>query len=309
MTDRDDTRPWKLNRRFEFIEWRLFWEGRVNRSHIEKKFRISTQQASADLNGYRDVAPNNITYNPNSKTYEPSIGFVPLVSDLSADRLLLQLRAILSEAIKPEDTWFADLPPVAVAPDITRRIEAPCLRAMLWAIKDRREVCITYQSLTNTRARTIAPHSLAFDGHRWHARAWCPERREFRDFLLSRILSFEESGPANFDADDDVEWTTHIALTLKPHPGLNEPQRQAIERDYNMQSGSLTLHVRLALAFYFVKRLNLDLDLDPNRKQIELENLREIEPAQAAAKAEALQRISKRSETSAGQTPNPKPAS
>ena len=27
----DERRPWTQNRRFEFIEWKLYWEGQLNR--------------------------------------------------------------------------------------------------------------------------------------------------------------------------------------------------------------------------------------------------------------------------------------
>ena len=37
MTD-TSRRPWTQNRRFEFIEWKLFWEGALNRSDLEGAF-------------------------------------------------------------------------------------------------------------------------------------------------------------------------------------------------------------------------------------------------------------------------------
>ncbi|PCG07421.1 WYL domain-containing protein, partial [Sphingomonas ginsenosidimutans] len=38
--------------RLEFIEFRLFWEGHVNRSDLIDVFGVSINQASTDLNRY-----------------------------------------------------------------------------------------------------------------------------------------------------------------------------------------------------------------------------------------------------------------
>lgn len=57
---RDELR-WGIERRLEFIDFRLFWEGRINRSDLTDQFGISTPQASADLARYQEMAPSNLT--------------------------------------------------------------------------------------------------------------------------------------------------------------------------------------------------------------------------------------------------------
>ena len=42
--------------RLEFIEFRLFWEGHVNRSDLIEVFGVSINQASTDLNRYLGLA-------------------------------------------------------------------------------------------------------------------------------------------------------------------------------------------------------------------------------------------------------------
>ena len=44
--------------------------GYVNREHIERKFRVSTPQASADLGAAQKLFPTVICYNKASKRYE-----------------------------------------------------------------------------------------------------------------------------------------------------------------------------------------------------------------------------------------------
>ncbi|WP_337998316.1 WYL domain-containing protein [Oleispirillum naphthae] len=278
MTATPNVRP-ALARRYEFIEWRAYWLGRLNRKDIEDEFGISTPQASIDINKYMEECPGNIIYNSSEKTYITSDDFTPKFAKISADRVLLHIRSILSGALDITDTWFPDLPPTATIPPITRSVDPTCLRTMLAAIRDNLEVEVEYQSLTNTRRRYIAPHSLAFDGHRWHVRAWAADKGDFRDFVLARIREIGGTRPSKARPEDDLEWSTMVTLDLVAHPDLDDAQKSAIECDFGMKDGRLRLETRLALAFYQIKRLNLDLDssvIRPERKQLYLTNLNEI---------------------------------
>jgi predicted DNA-binding transcriptional regulator YafY len=293
MPDQDDVR-WGLKSRFELIEWRAYWTGRVNRGDLEEAFGVSTPQASLDLRAYDAAAPGNITYNATEKAYLPTAAFEPKFLRLSADRYLLQLDAILKGAIVHIDTWFRSPPPAAVMPEVARSVEPATLRAVLRAITARDELDVKYQSLTNTRERPIAPHALAFDGNRWHTRSWCPERHEFRDFVLSRIESVGASRPSAISPDMDVEWHSFVDLKIAAHPGLDAERRATVERDFGMQDGLLILNTRVALSFYMERRWLLDLsdDVIPAlRKQVTLTNAAEVEEARRSAKEAAQARI------------------
>jgi hypothetical protein len=295
MSENDDRRSWTLSRRLEFVEWKLFWEGRLNRNDLEEKFGISTPQASVDLRTYRNVAGDNIDYNATEKTYLPGKDMRPRFLRISADHILLQLRAFLTGALPREDLWFREMPPVDMAPDIVRHVDPDFLRVILTAIRTHQAVEIRYQSLTSSRWRAVAPHALAFDGFRWHLRAWCCEREDFRDFVLSRIDELGELKSASYDPADDIEWNTKTTLKLCPHPGLNQEQRQAIRRDYDMAEGCREIEVRISMAYYFIMRMNLDLkDLPPQRAQIELENLAEVQAAIQEAKLASRERVQAR---------------
>jgi hypothetical protein len=292
MAEKEDVR-WGLGQRFEFIEWRAYWVGRVNRGDLEGRFGVSTPQASLDLRAYQEAVPGNIEYNATEKAYVPSDTFEPKYLRLSGDRYLIQLNAIMNGAIAAADTWFGSPPPAAVMPTMARSTKPQILRAILRAIEGRMELDIDYQSLTSTRRRPIVPHSLAFDGHRWHARAWCAEHRDFRDFVLSRIISIGGERPSTADPTNDIEWNTILELKIVAHPALDEAQKSVIERDYGMTNGVLAVKARAALSFYLIRRLNLDLDdIPPTRKQIFLSNLDEVERIHRAATDETRRRVS-----------------
>lgn len=281
---------WGVAQRFEFIEWKAYWDGRLNRGDLEREFAISTPQASIDLRNYQEAAPGNIEYDSSEKAYVATGSFHSRFLTLSPERFLRQLHSIKIGGLDIEDTWFDLLPPADVTPNITRGPEAYTLRAVLRAIRMRGSMKVYYRSLTNTRNRDICPHALGHDGYRWHARAWCTEREEYRDFVLGRMLSVHEPEPCTSAPPDDVEWDTFTKLTLTPHPGLTADQRAAIERDFRMDDGALAVTLRVALAFYFVRRYNLDLrkgELPPERAQLFLHNHDEFEAHCLATKEQA----------------------
>lgn len=66
---------WGVAQRLEFIEFRLFWEGYVNRSDLMEQFGLSVNQASADLNRYIGFAPDNMVYDKSARTYVRGLDF------------------------------------------------------------------------------------------------------------------------------------------------------------------------------------------------------------------------------------------
>ena len=125
------------------------------------------------------------------------------------------------------------------------------------------------------RWRWIAPHAIAFDGFRWHARAFCFGDEVFKDFLLSRILDIHGSRASDVMAEDDQDWHTFAKLEIGPHPALSETQAKVIALDYGMSGGKAEITVRRALLYYALRRLGLDTDpaaRKPHEQQIVILN-------------------------------------
>src|SRR5690606_16377849 len=147
-------------------------------------------------------------------------------------------------------------------PSPVRGIDAHTLRRVIEAIRTRQALEVEYQSLSSPapRWRWIAPHAIAFDGFRWHARAYCFTDGCFKDFLLARILDIRDTRPSDIDASQDVDWHTHVTLEIGPHPGLSDAQKKVIALDYGMRGGKASTTVRKALLYYTLNRLGLDTD-------------------------------------------------
>ncbi|HZV18349.1 MAG TPA: WYL domain-containing protein [Sphingobium sp.] len=272
---------WGVERRLEFIEFRLFWEGHVNRGDLMDAFGVSVNQASTDLNRYIGMAPDNMVYDKSARTYIRGSKFDPLFLKLDASRYLSQLRSVADGILDRADAWIGQLPPYDAAPTPVRGVNSKTLRSVVAAIRRSEAIEIKYQSLSRPepRWRWIAPHAIGFDGFRWHARAFCHTDQSFKDFLLSRIIETRNTKLSHAGAEGDADWNEQVTLEIGPHPELSETQQKVIALDYGMRSGRAKIPVRKALLYYALKRLGLDTDPTarrPQDQQIVLLNRTEI---------------------------------
>lgn len=267
-SDRSELR-WGVEQRLEFIEFRLFWEGHVNRSDLMAQFGVSVNQASTDLNRYIGFAPENMVYDKSARTYVRGSDFQPQFLEPDASRYLTQLRSVADGILDREDSWIADLPTFASAPTPVRGVNPVTLRSVVGAIRRSEEIELKYQSLSSPepRWRWIAPHAIAFDGFRWHSRAFCLTDECFKDFLLSRVLEIRAVRESQVTATDDEDWNSEVTLEIVPHPALSETQAKVIALDYGMRGGKAKIKVRRALLYYALRRLGLDTDPAARRPQ------------------------------------------
>jgi len=279
-SERVDLR-WGVERRLEFIEFRLFWEGHVNRGDLMDVFGVSVNQASTDLNRYIGMASANMTYDKSARAYVRGPDFAPLFLKPDASRYLSQLRSVADGILDKTDAWIGQLPEFDAAPTPVRGVDAKTLRTVIAAIRREEALEIKYQSLSrpDPRWRWIAPHAIGFDGFRWHIRAFCHVDQVFKDFVLSRIIETRGTRPSASDPATDAEWHEHVVLEIGPHPDLAETQQKVIALDYGMRGGRAKIKVRRALLYYALKRLGLDTDPSaraPRDQQIVLLNKGEI---------------------------------
>ena len=270
---------WSQERRLEFVDYRLQWEGQLNRSDLMDVFGISVPQASLDIARYMELAPENIRYDRSARVYLAGERFTPAFNTGEPGRYLNDLLGLVSGLGSKDSSFIGWMPPVAVVPIPTRVIPGGILVCLLRAIRTGQTVIADYQSMSRpapTR-RVLAPHAIAFDGFRWHARAYCFARKNFRDFVLARMLSVESGEPSSIDAALDTPWTTDVRVVLIPHPQLSESRRHVVELDYGMTDGEAVLECRQALLFYLLKHLGFNQPQGGSiTKQVALKNEAEL---------------------------------
>lgn len=272
---------WSQDRRLEFIDFRLRWDGKLNRSDLTDFFGISVPQASLDIAKYTEQGPDNLTYDRSSKVYVAGPGFQPLYTSSDSGRFLSELLSQAAGLDAGQSSFLAWAPPVATVPSPGRTFRVDVLIALLRAIREGSALRVLYQSMTRPQptARVLTPHALAHDGFRWHARAYCHSRKQFRDFVIARMLEVNGFEPAASSPDVDDEWHTIVPLVLVPHPELSESHRRAIELDFAMKGGQVEFQCRQAFLFYALRHLRLDLDgsAKPEAQQIALKNRAVVE--------------------------------
>lgn len=288
LTDTSNPSPqranakWGQERRLAFIDFRLRWEGRINRSDLTDFFGISVPQASLDIARYMELEPQNLEYDRSSRVYQATNSFHPLHSGTHPGQYLNELLAATEGILEPEASFIGWRPSVDSVPRPGRTVPANTLAALLRAIRETSGLKIVYQSMSrpDPSTRTISPHAFAFDGFRWHVRAYCHTRKQFRDFVLGRILEIQGVESPGRPASEDMEWNTVLTLVLAPHPELSAGKQRAIELDYGMTNGEVELKCRQSLLFYILKRLGLDsyVEASPEAQQIVLKNKADIAP-------------------------------
>ena len=299
---------WSRQRRIEFIDFRLCVDGRLNRSDLVDFFGISIPQASLDLTYYRALVKNakppreNLFYDVHQKEYIRTDDFKPVYPEqCSVPYFFNDLMLAASGELPKSRNFFSIAPDVGIAclTPPKRMVSEKVLTNLLDAIRSHLAMHIVYKSLSNEKDSDylIAPHSFAFDGVRWHVRAYCYDKHDFRDYVLSRIKNadrpriaapsdrfpdpigngFREIGTAG---KDDRLWNETVTLELRPNHELPEESRLAIELDYCVGKDGIIKHtVKKALLFYAVRSLKLTDEyakLPIQERQLELINKDEV---------------------------------
>lgn len=239
-------------------------------------FGISIPQASLDIARYIEAAPANLTYDRSARVYVATDEFKPLYSSSSPSTYLNELLAFEAGILQPEASFVGWRPPAAHVPAPGRTLHAAVLVVLLRAIRENRAIRLLYQSLQRPEptSRTLSPHAFAHDGFRWHVRAYCHMRNEFRDFVIARMLDVQLAEEPWHGPEGDEQWHALVELVLAPNPKLSKAHRRVVELDYGMTEGVVGLTCRQALVFYVLRHLGLDEDRrsNPEAQQVVLKN-------------------------------------
>ncbi len=255
---------WAARSRLRRIEFLLWWRGWIRRSDMMRDFGVSVAQTSSDLQRYHAINEGAMTYHLNRKRYEAS----PRMScKLYVPRFEDAVEEFFGAGMTAGGIGFTapaggDARIDAVATPM-RNIDPQIARRVIVALLTKQWLNVKYNSLNSgqTAKRMLAPGALGWDGHRWHLRAWCDERKAWLDFVLGRMSSAEwpDTGlPADLPRDDD--WETMETVTLKINPGLDKERREALRMDYGLAKDTLEMRVRKAMKPYLLANLFLDAE-------------------------------------------------
>lgn len=244
---------WEDIKRYQVIEALLLWEGRLNARQLMDYFETSRPTAQKYITEYKQLNPTGFQFNSHERAHIASNDFLPKYINQS----FATYHGLFSERIESGVSAL-----VETLPQIHRNVSPQLVRPILQAIRYQLRLDIGYISLSSPEFedRIIQPHSLVFDGTRYHVRAFCEKNQDYRDFVLSRFSGqYAFEGSANNSKEQDCQWQTEVELTLCPDHRLSDLQQKVIALDYQMTDYTLTLTVRAALLKYLLQHLRLDI--------------------------------------------------
>jgi len=267
---------WDQILRFRLIEIIVLWEGRLTTNHLCDAFKIGRQQASRDIAKYKSLfEQEQIILDQKLRGYKPAKDFIPHFTEGTPGEYLsfLYQQQTMDSCFEFFNWQNAECEILSI-PD--RSISPQIIRKLLLAARECRRVDVDYISLSSpsVRGRIIVPHSIVYDGVRWHLRAYCEEKKKYRDFVLSRFRNEPDLlDHTNNNRDLDVDWITYETLKVIPNPHLSKSQQRIIANDYNMIDGCLCIKTRKALVMYYKQRLSICEDSEKLRGEPEVYHL------------------------------------
>lgn len=242
--------------RIRDMEILIQWEGSLDNARLREAFGVKTVQASRLLNTFWELRRDVIDRASPKAPLRPRADFDTVVPHSTPDDYLRLL-----ENVVEQQATFQD---VIVDARVDLAPEAPSTFAIiLQACNQGLGLSITYSSMGSPQGtqRDIYPHSLVRAPRRWHVRAWCELRKDFRDFTVGRIANAQLlATAAPMHRADDKEWGRLVSLHIVAHPTLTEPQKNLVQREYFPGKAAMHLKVRSALVGYVVQDLRLALD-------------------------------------------------
>lgn len=242
--------------RLAYIDFRLYFLGEVRRQDLLDRFGIAPAVATRDFAQYKELFLANIEFDGKTKSYIIGKNFSPAFSHI-LERVLSALTQGFGDGVNPMGgaQLNCELPPVLNRPSMN--ILAPVSRAIHLG----RAIQIKYQSHTSGGSkREIVPFALANDGLRWHVRAFDRKSKEFRDFVLTRMIEAAVINDRPIEQlerpSEDIQWNRIVELDLVPHPNQEHPE--VVEADFGMTDGVLHVKIRAAIAGYVLRQWIVD---------------------------------------------------
>lgn len=259
MANKTNEENWAARERLRVVEMMLWWRGWAGRSDLMEGFGLSAAQASSDFQKYLELNGKEVSYQTSRKRYEAGEDFVCLLHEPVLEEAVgllgnpspaeLRMECIGPRAVSSERLALLHLPMRRATKEVERRV--------FMALANGHGLRVKYTSVNSDQTgwRTLRPGALAWDGRRWHVRAWCEQRQAWRDFVLGRISSAEWPSPASGELPADHEWDLWETVQLRINPRLGEQARAALQMDYGLAGETLELQVRKAMKGYLLAEL------------------------------------------------------
>jgi len=246
--------------RIEYIETRLLWGEGLTAGGLGNAFDISRPVAQKAIDHYRNMFPDQMKYDTSLKCHVATACFQSKFIKPDPLKFLDYLRGQTLAGYYKEERDWSDFEVEDVSRKLRHKLDFKIVKQVFTALKRKQTLLIEYKKKEleseERTERIISPNHLVFAENRYHVRSYCHSRRQFRDFVLSRILYAEISYEDWIPSDEDWGWNEMVTLSFRPNPELPENIQQALLRNYDAeQLGVWHIKCRKAMAYYIKKNL------------------------------------------------------
>lgn len=253
----------------------LRWEGEIDNERIRRLLGVKTVWASRLLGELIKAAPPLLE---RKSAHAPLRHGGPIDERDSPDEYLHMLTHHANESLS------SDIGPVEDIRLDLGQVPIKLFSTLHAAAKRGTGVRIHYRSMANPNGleRLIFPHSLIRAPRRWHVRAWCELRQEFRDFTLGRISeAVPDDSVSSQPSTSDLAWNQTVEIVIVPHPALTPAQQQMIAAEYFPGAKAKRIRLRQCLAAYTIQDLRLAVNPEveqPPEFQLMIANTSQLPP-------------------------------
>lgn len=234
--------------RLQYIDLCAYTLGYINRKLLMNRFEIKEAWATKDFSAYQALSGDRLVYDHALRAYKPVDWFSPVFEHKVSEAILLSTGSqnIICDKHFSENSY-------SYAINNTEP-ELENIHNVLRALHLNKKVETEYISISSGKqTRLLAPHTLIQTGNFQYVRAFDHKTGEFRNFKLNRITG---SKLTNFTAEKDqqktcdTDWNSNVILKIGVNSALEN--KEAIEYDFGLIDGELTVEIKKALVKFFL---------------------------------------------------------
>jgi len=260
MANKTNDENWAARERLRAVEVMLWWRGWAGRSDLVEWFGISPAQASSDFQKYLLMNGKGISYQTSRKRYEAGADFKCLLHEPSLEEAVGVFLGGRMPGAKSDEAAPEMSARLAILKLPKREAPAALSRPVFSALLAGQRLRVLYHSVNSNSVawRYLRPGALAWDGRRWHVRAWCETREAWRDFALGRISKADWPEAAEGQPPEDEDWNQWETVRFKINPELEDESKNSIRIDYGLDGERMEIRVRRALKGYLLAEMFID---------------------------------------------------
>lgn len=254
--------------RMAFIDFRLYYTGRVSRNDLSETFGLAEASATRVLRQYNLYRSHNMNHDRSEKVNVINKKeFIPLITVRAEEALEMLAYGFNKNRLNHKPTI-----PYARVGQTPNLLNPDNVALITRAIYEKRAVKCHYHSANGEHnyERFLVPLAILFDGRNWIFRAYDrsePSEIKFKHFNFYRVGTVKDADASDVgeqlsheSIDQDFQWNTNVPIALEIHPDLTEKEKETVRNDFGMSDGKneLFLTERSALVWLLLHQWNVE---------------------------------------------------